>query len=395
MFETLLHLGMVATAFMFIPGGDLREIKMIAALIFAMSLISVEFYTRGISKFNNKWFLILLAYIPVSVMLAPNPAITLIGIDVSHFWCWEPMLYILIFSLMIMSIASHEFKREDVYRLLRTMVYCGAFTATYMVLQFFMIDQWFEPISSFINGRGHVAGFIGNPTLTSPFVAMIIPIALYLKRHILALIMIISVFLTDSQMGYGAMIVSLIFYFSMFGAKRFVLCGLTMVVLSASLILVWNNQATKNFINPNERFFHWKQIAIDIKSPLSEEIKTSYPITGRGLGSFKYVYHVEHPGGETTPNRFQQAHNDYLEFAYSCGLAGLALLLAAIFTMFKNNFSVYEIFKGNFDRRTAALLASFSCIAMCAFGTFAWQIGTTIFYSALLVGLLHNETLGD
>ena len=55
------------------------------------------------------------------------------------------------------------------------------------------------------------------------------------------------------------------------------------------------------------------------------------------------------------------------------------------------NYSIYQVFWGGLDTRSAALLSSFLCSVISAGGTFVWQIGTIAFYTAVIVGLLYNR----
>lgn len=386
MFKVLLHLGLIATPVFFIPGQDIRDWKMKTAVVFASALGAVGLYSKGI-LLKNKWLVALIAYIPVSILIAPVPQIKLVGLDVNSFWSWEPFLHIVLFTIMAGSIAAQQFEYWEIDDILKTMVLMAAATSLYMLLQFFMIDQFFKPLDSFIPGRGHVAGFIGNPTLTAPFVAMMIPIALHYRVWGIAILLGLATAAADSQIASGAAVVSILAYLSSKGWKAAIICGL-MLVLGAGVIA-----AKPGIMEPKERFIMWKQIAKDIVEPIAPGSDATYPLTGRGIGSFKFVFHQQHPGTEDKPNRFMQAHNEYLEFTYGCGIAGLFLMLMAMFQMFKQNIDWRRYIYSWQDSRKMALLASFLCIAISAGGTFVWQIGTIAFFTTVLVGLLHNESL--
>lgn len=374
---------------MFLPGHDMRSLQMASAVMIAMILSVVGIYLHGLKPFPNKWLIVLLAYLPISTFIAPAPTIKLVGLDVSYFWSWEPILQIVLFSLLAMTVSSHRFYEKDVDNLLKTMVYCGSFMAFYMVMQFFFLDQFFIPLESFIPGRGHVSGFIGNPTLVAPFTAMLVPIAIYLRKYPLAFLMAVATVMTDSQVGYIAMILGVLIYFGLKSIKIGAFVGV--IVLMASAYAVIDINQGGKFLHDNERFERWIQIAKDLKNPIAPGTDAAFPLTGRGIGSFKYVFHQEHPGTEEKPNRFMQAHNDYLEFAYGTGILGLLFLLMAIGTTFRRMFCLPSYFSGFTDTRRRALVASFSCVCLCAAGTFAFQIGAIAFYSTVFVGLMHNE----
>lgn len=363
---------------------------MTVALSFAVALGIVELYNHGIRPLRNKWLLILIVYIPVSILLAPTPQILLVGIDVSSFWAWRPLVQILTFFFMAAAVASHTFTRREVKYVFETIAWCGLLTSVYVIAQRFGMDQFFKHTTS--DKVGAYAGFIGNPTLTAPFVAMTIPFMLLLRRWWMLPIAALGIVFPDSQMAYGGLVAGLLFWFGAKGKKRFVFSVVTATLLFLGLVFGYaSSEKIRSIVVDHERFSAWTQIARDIKDPISPEIENAYPLTGRGLGSFRFIFHIQHPGTEEAPNRFHQAHNEYLEFAYNTGLIGLALLLLAMYTMAKETFSIYSVFVSGEDQTRTAILSSFIVIAVVACGTFIWQVGTTAFYSSLLIGLMHNS----
>jgi len=394
LYEVLLCLGLAATAFMFIPGSnEILEIKYTMAVLFATALGAIELHKNGIKPFANPWLPALIAFIPISLYMAPDPVFHFAGIRVHYFWSWEPFALALIFMLFIASVASHPFSSDDVNIIMKLLMIFASFSAGYMILQFFFADQFMIPLEKYIYGRGQVAGFVGNPTLASPYVAMMVPIAYYYRSWWLAALMVIAVILSDSQMAYGALLVSCIFYF---GSKAFkyekgspnrkTLYVLTFIILISSVGMLYG---FKDHIHDNERFKMWKLALKDVNAEITDgQLKKKYPYTGRGIGSFRYAFHSEHPGEDNTPNGFWQAHNEYVQTAYNLGGVGIIIFFASIVWLFLKRFQYH-------DRRIRALMASFVCIATNAAGTFVWQVGTTMFATAVIVGLLHNRTIGE
>ena len=371
MIATLISLGLIATSFAF-DAGDLRVIKLKVAMLFAIVLGLLVFHHGSVKGFRNKWILILMAYLPIAYILSPKPQIKLFGMEVSSFWAWQPMFIIWVFFSMLALISSYKFYTFDIRSILTTMYWCGFLTCLYVIMQFYHVDQFFYQTSGGADGR--MAGFIGNPTLTAPFIAMMIPITLYLRKYWQAVIMLIAVVMTESQMAIGATAASLIAYISFKNAWFFA----TGLILTGVLIFVIHTGYQKGIVNDSSRFEHWPQILEDIRSPIVEDGAT-YPLTGIGLGSFRYTYHIKHG------NNYYQAHNEYLEIAYNVGLAGLFLFIASLLSLIKPYLHI------GVNRYRRALLASFLCIAMCAMGTFVWQIGTTIFATIVVAGLLMNQ----
>lgn len=388
LFEVLLCLGLIATAFTFIPGQNtMMEIKMVIAVIFATALIAIGLHRHALKPFPNPWLMAFVAFVPISIYLAPNPVFKFAGVDVNYFWAWEPFLQILLFALLAITLASYEFSTNNLRFILKLMMWCGALTGGYMLLQFFYIDQFFLPIDKYINGRGNMSGFIGNPTLSAPFVAMIVPLALYFRQFVLVFVMAAAVVLSDSQMAYGSLLVTCLFYMATkgkVGRINYLALAAFLTIISAGLILT-----NMDKVHDNQRFQMWKIAMADVNTELTKgEIDKKYPFTGRGAGSFRYAFHSEHPGTEREPNGFLQAHNEYVETTYQFGYIGLLLLLAAMVYVCWHRILILS-------RLNRALIASFICIAVNASGTFVWQIGTTVFYTVVVVGFLHNKNIGD
>ncbi len=252
-------------------------------------------------------------------------------------------------------------------------------------------DQFFIPLQG---DSGPFAGFVGNPTLVAPYIAMTVPFILYLRKWWMIPIIAGGIIYPHARATFIALCIGLLFLFSTRGKIQFILSSTLCVIIFIGLLFFYiENPKVNLFFNDHERISQWTQIAKDINSPIAKEVPNKYPLTGRGLGSFKFVYHVQHPGTDQMPNRFHQAHNDYLEFTYCCGVLGLFFLLTSIFHTFKINFSIYEVFQLGENPVIQTLLASFLISLLVAVFTFIWQIGTTAYLTAALVGLLHNQNL--
>lgn len=394
MFTALLCTGLIASAFFFTPWHDLRDVKMAVAVAFALALFIVELYRSGLQPVRNKWLFILMCYLPLSTLMAPAPQIMLTGINVSNFWAWQPLFNILVFFLLVSVIASHEFSRKDFGRILACIAWSGFFASCYVIMQRFAADQFFTPVGDSARDSGPMAGFIGNPTLTAPFIAMTMPIMVYRKNWLMTIVAAIALFFTLSNIAWGAAILAGFFLLATRGKRLLIGSVAALVILAGAVGVGYASSKTfRDTFPDNQRFFHWKQILRDVKSPISQEVPNTYPLTGRGLGSFRFVYHIQHPGTEKEPNRFHQAHNDFIEWLYNTGVVGLFLLGMAIWHMFATNLSMWNLFCFGEDYTTSTLLASFVASAFCAFGTFSWQIGTICFYTAVIVGLLHNGSI--
>ncbi len=377
---------------------------MTTAIFFALALCMAEIYSKGIKPNKNIWVLVLLAYIPISMAFSPNPNIDLIGINVIGFWSWQPFAKILIFGLLFITVSSHDFDQKQIITLLNVMVWCAFITAAYEITQMFFCDQFFARCAD--GDWGRIAGFIGNPTLTAPFCAMIVPLAFYLKKYWMAGVLVIGAIIPDSQMAWIALVAGICVYLALKGPKWFVsFCALSVILIAVYFLsfkvgLHSKNHYIQSLFQDHERFFQWRQIFKDWVGPLSAEkgIMNNYALTGRGIGSFRFVYHLVHSNlasftGGVPENKFFQAHNDYLEFGYGTGYMGIAFLLMAIIFMVRISISIHAVFSIGEARYNRALISTFATVAVTAIGTFIFQIGTFAFYTPIICGLLHNESL--
>lgn len=373
---SLLSLGLILIPFAIYPGFDTREPKIILALGFALALSLAGIYKGIIKPVKNKWLLFLMGFLFINICLCPKPILPYQDIMVQAFWVWKVLSHLLIFFLMYITLSSIEFNDEQRNKIFKIMSWVGLVMSVYVILQYLGLDQFYN-LQNWTHDKfppsAKLGGTLGQPTIVSSFIAMLIPITLYLKKYWAAGVMALVVILCKGQVAIGALFVSLSFILAFKGKKWAI--GVCAGIIAISLFLGLGsalNGKIRAFIGDSGRFSQWQQIAKDIKSPIIPELKKSYPVTGLGLGAFKYVYHIKHK------NLWHEAHNDYLEILYNTGIIGLFLFLMSLWT----------ILKGKIDRQRKYLLASFLCIAICAGAGFCFQLGAHLYYSIVILALL-------
>lgn len=389
----LINFGLITTPFIFLKGMDMRLPKEILALgiAFAIGLLG---FSEGVKGFKNKWLLIFLAFTFVSTYFAPHFGIKLFDkFDITNFWIWQSQFYLLVYSLMLIVISGIEFTKKEIQLTLNIMWVCGFIMSLYIFIQYLGFDQFFGITTPEKNPdikhltMPLLAGCLGNSTVVSPYIAMLIPIALYMRRYFFAGCMGTAVWLCDSKVALLAMIISTSCFFILKFQKIGIIIICSLVLVSAIIGLQWKEKiVTLAQSQDNGRFGVWTNILKDFTSPPLEEEGSSqkFCITGFGSGSYPYVHPIRFK------TRFINAHNDYLEILYNWGIVGTGLFLIALFVFFKD---IYKSLMDYWDERIVTLLTSFLCIALCALGTFPWQIGTLIFYTIVVVGLLQNDNL--
>lgn len=353
--------------------ADTREQREIMSVILAISIGLSALY-RGVKPFRNAWLLIFVFLIVISINFIPRLPIVINGIDNGTLWIWRPMFEVLCFLLMLIGISSFDM---DIEKILNVMFWCGFIMAVIVILQTAGYDPFHKVRSVEIikavkfPERG---GTLGQPTLVSPFIAMIIPIALYLRKYIFALFMATAVYLTHSQMAMGALILGCIIYVCFCRPRSSVL--IIPLTFITSVFLFWTGKVTIGF---SGRIDVWKMIFNEIKdSKLKGYEGLDFSWFGHGLGSFSYISFA------SENSAFGSPHNFYLNVLYCSGIIGLFLIIGAIIYL------CIDIIK-NLDKTTAVLASSLSVVLLCSLGSFVLGLGAHIFYTLVIAGLLINH----
>lgn len=355
----LIILGLVIVPWLYAPGYDTRSPKEYLAFIFASAIGLWHISQCGLRPAQNKWLLLLMFFLSVSMGLAPMVGVEIAGNNISGFWMWKPLSYSFAYLLMYLALSSWEVDLKQLLLVFSVVFWCAFLMSVYVCLQAVGIDQYWKVKPLEVIGtvnRPALVGMLGNPTIVSAWIAICVPIAYYLKRWIGFATMLLAVLLTGSMVSIGACCLSVL-YLILWQRKGIILaiCLLGLVLLA----LVWNPDWMSG------RLEIWKDTISDAR-----------PITGRGLGSFEWLY------GIGRNSQWHQVHNEYIEFYYNTGIVGLLLLFSAVAFTFRY-FSVR-------DPLFITLYASVGASCLIALGSFPWQLGATVFYTVLFVGLIEN-----
>jgi len=409
MIRYLLTLGLIVIPFAIVPGMDMRTPKEIIALFIALALGLVAIYEGKMKAFRNNWILLFVGFFIVSMVFSPSFSNFVLGYvsnegdnvrklsvlanrNISGFWAFKPFLFAIVYLLMTVSLASAEFTKIEVKKIFAVMMWCGFAMSCYIFIQRLHLDQFFAQVPDSVDQSVKhmraplLGGFIGHATLVSPYIAMIIPLALYLRKYIISTIMIVAVVLTNSAVAITAMIISLITYLILSKRKEYKIIGfiaLAIVMLSLGSIKIYKSQyMTANYLTSRAsgRFGAWQNILKDFtSSPIGKTKK--FTVTGFGPGSFEYAYSVRND------NLWVQAHNEALEVLYNFGIVGLFLLIMALYHTFN-----YAYIWG-YGEIPIALTGSLICILLCSLGTFSFHIAPTMFYTTVVIAFLHNKNI--
>ena len=362
---------------------DSRCTKEAIALVFALSIGLLAVFQGTLKPFKNKYFLIIPVFLLFNIIMAPHIDMFINNIESGDFYFWKPFAEVLCFSLMIIAISSIEINFDEI---LKIMVICGTVMASYMILQSLGFDQFWnvKPESVLAKVRNcAVGGNLGQYTIVASFIVMMVPLAMYLKKYWCALIITTATIITTSAMAilsiFLVWIISIFYLYKELRRPMIILCIIMAIVFP---FLLFKNESLRDkiILRMDGRYEVWKQTLHDIKYGQIPSIKERFPYTGIGLGRFGYLFQQVHNVW------FQQAHNDILEFIYDCGFIGGFLLLGGIVYMLLMTMT-------NLSPICFSIILSFITVFFCSLGSFPFQLGAHQFYSAVLVGLLHNEKI--
>jgi len=334
----------------------------IAGLI-AISLILHSLCTKGL-RLSNKVVLAFLVYVLFSSWQAIKPISLLGGVRLPYY-AWLPIFMIFVYALMYSSI------KKEAIQAIPCIVWVGFIASCYCLLQYLGIDQ---PMldsgrvdNSFVLSH-NVTAWFGHPVYAGCSIAMIIPLAIKIRKWFMLPFFVLAVLATKSDMAIGSMVCSLA-ALPFLVNKHMAFIGIALLLVICSLLFI-NRDKIK--VNDNGRFETWSNMVSDIRNPIAfNDYDKKFGLFGRGLGSFKYMFHIEHPQGGYQK---LQAHNEYLQVLYELGVIGLGfgVLMLGI-----------NIFGGN----DIYIKSSLICVCLSALGIYVWQLGFTQFLTVFLLGL--------
>lgn len=364
-----------------IAAADTRVTKELIALAFALAVGLLAVFQGTVKPLKNKFLLALPVFMLLSLFMSPRVSFLINNVEVGDLFFWKPFVQVLCYLLLVIALASIHI---SVRKIITTMATCGTVMAAYVILQYFGFDQfWMQregDMFTQVTGR-LLGGNLGQPTVVASFIVMLVPIAFHLKKYFSAATMVISLLLIKSEMSLFALVfVAIIYFVKHFKSIRKLSIAIIAVGILVAAFGYFKFDSVRSYVaeHSNGRIGVWKEIIMDIKQGPIIDVNQDYSFTGAGLGRFPFIFPDKHK------SIFQQAHNDPLEFTYNCGIIGLLLLFGAIFVMGKGALNASS-------GLAFALLMSFAAIFFASLGGFPFQLGAHQFYSAVVVGLLHNR----
>lgn len=381
---------------------DLWTAKEMFALM-AILVIATQHHKRSyIASQNpkNPFLVALLIFLPISAYSAP-PILLIYGHEnLGGIWIFRAMGWCFVYYLLYQAIRLNSPTRERHKRIIALAIgWSAILSAGYAYLQALGLDQWqtvrgYDEIGH--TAVAHITAMIGNPTYLAVFLVICLPFLALFFRWYWTIFVAGAVLICKSDIGLIGLFLVSVLLVCLRARSTIWFKAVLWVAAGAGLIFGFFWSEVKPYVaqRANGRLAVWEQVIEDWQSPcikipvtsgmtdsqkaeIEKLNKRTYTLTGRGLGSFPFIFSPKY----STP--FESAHNEYLETLYSIGLIGLGFLI------FSLGFVFYYSFHGaRADPFCMALYVSFFFICFSAAGLPIWHIEPLRFYSASIFSLL-------
>lgn len=380
MTQWLLFIGLIVVPFAHIEHYvDMNFIKEYVALGIAMAITFQAAYSRGIKLIENKWAMFAIASMLASTAFVPPSGLVLgkvesgqtgfayTNINIENLWNYKPIFVAMLYLLMASAIAQNFI---DIKKVAKIISWVGFIMSLTVIAEHFGFQEfWRVQNDGELGAMRHpeLMGFLAQYTLASAFICMCLPGALFCRKYFFAVVMSIAIFLLSSHFGYmSAIFAWVIWILSKNGFLRALMPSLIGIGILIFLYIFWNQD--------DGRFGLWSMIWHDMTNPLfGNRLAESQGFFGYGAGSYGVFFPIIHH------SPWWKAHNDYFEFLFNNGIAGILLMLSAIGSF------MYLCYR-NYSEEVWFCLSTFLVTCTLAVGTFIWQTGWGEFYTAAIVG---------
>ena len=351
---------------------DMRITKDFVSLALSVVIGSVVLFNYGFKPIKSIWFPALLVFLVINIYKSPNANLIIQGMNLDKLWNFLASYKIMVYSFLFIGVINSKMTKKDVLAVMKTVMYAGLAMSIIFFIQKLNMDQIFSLMPKEIRlgtKLPELGGTLGQATLSSPFIVMAVPFAIYFKKWLIAALMVIAVLLSGSSFAIAGLVCTILF------TKIKSLKGIgAALVFSTILVLVFvyfNN----DFLNANGRFDVWSLMVNDI-------FNGRIALTGAGIGAFKYLFAMRYH------NTWYHAHNEYLQLMWGCGLIG-----CVIAGMMAKDF-IKEALR-NYNHVNRTIIASVIGMGVICCGTFILQLAAYQFYLVVLSALIYLSNKGE
>jgi hypothetical protein len=306
---------------------------------------------------RNPFIKLLLFFLPISIINAPPLALIFGSENLGGLWMWRSLAWTLAYFLLFVSIQRMDFSHKQV----ATAIGWTAFICSiYAYLQFFGLDQFQvtrpgEEIG-WHNSAPGISATIGSGFYLATFLAICLPFCVCYMRWWQTALVIGALLICQSDTATAGAFLTIVLMFCLRAKNTIYLKVLAGAIICILLLLAvsWSKIHGEIELRANGRFRIWHEVFEDWKSPpltinISQDMskdqkqtlemlnKRAYALTGRGIGSFEFIFQRKHPG-------WNDPHNVYLRVLYELGLGGLVLWLGMIGFVLYKRFNAARIY---------------------------------------------------
>src|SRR3990167_1905434 len=311
MFKNIILLsGLLILPLLVIHGYDLRYPREILAIGLAIILTVYHLSAYKLEFPDNRWIFYFILWAFFATLFIPKiQGLTLSGgASLDGLWNFKPLFYLTIYALMFFVISDLVITGQNIRQICYVICVSSTIMSIIVIGQFFGIENFLKnpsahDLTSVTQYR--LGGLLGHPTLVSAYLVICLPLILYIKQWIPAVLATMAILATRSDFAIGTLIFSSIFFWCYGKSFRVVLSSI-ICFLSISLIFI-----LKIPVQDSGRFAIWGMILKDMTTPFLIPDGLTYFFTGFGIGSFSYLFPSIHS------NLWLQAHNEYLQVFYS------------------------------------------------------------------------------
>lgn len=309
----LTYIYLVGASIFVFPGvGDsVRDPQWLWAAAGGALLGALHFCSSGISSWRNAlkclpWcFHFWLSYLLVRAIYSEDPVRALL---------------ILVFPLLVLFgglgvfNSSFSFHRKWI---LGSILVVTLIQVLFGILQLLGMDPIFR--RALTQTENLPAGFLGQHMFFGLLMAWLAFFWLLNRRWPLFVLCGLMVYLTHSSFAVASLTVGILWAWFCHGYRKSA-CALGAVLLTAGFTLFLYADGRFYFLNDNDRLKIW---AMSL-SAIGER-----PLLGYGIGAFSREFPAYHQGYSFI--RFEEAHNEWIEYIFNAGFAGALALLPLIF----------------------------------------------------------------
>lgn len=282
----------------------------------------------------------LMGFLIISTFLIPPIHFKLGNSDLGGLWCYKSIVWVFAYFMLYQRIQA---MRIDQRLISMAICYTALISSVYAIFQFFNLDQfqfYDRPIWEAHRQAGDITAMIGSPVYLAVFLCICLPFCFLTLPWWQVIVVVVAIWICQSDTANVFGIVTSMVYFAMRAKPVLWLKILAAICLVLLIVVPMNWSKISPHLGDNGRFLVWQETFKDWHSPpitlgitpdMSKDRQQEvnllnhriWAITGRGVGSFEYIFQLKKQG-------WNHPHNEYLKVLYELGIVGFMLFMTII-----------------------------------------------------------------